>query len=128
MTSMAAGLVSPVFAGREAELTLLAGAFEDAAGGTPHTVLTGAEARGGQSRLGTEVHPTVADRAMVLAGGCVERGAGGLPYAPFTAALRRLVRARGAAEVAGLLPGQTAGELGVLLPDFGTRQRAPTPG
>ena len=89
---MAAGLVSPVFAGREAELMLLAGAFEDAAGGTPRTVLTGAEAGGGKSRLVTEFTATVADRAMVLAGGCVELGAGGLPYAPFTAALRLLVR------------------------------------
>jgi hypothetical protein len=95
---------------------LLASAFDDAADGTPRTVLTGAEAGGGKSRLVTEFTATVADRTMVLAGGCVELGAGGLPYAPFTAALRRLVRARGAAEVAGLLPGQTAGELGVLLP------------
>src|SRR6266516_930810 len=124
MRTMAAGLVSPVFAGREAELTLLAGAFEDAAGGTPRTVLTGAEAGGGKSRLVAEFTATVGDRAMVLAGGCVELGAGGLPYAPFTAALRQLVRARGAADVAGLLPDQAAGELGVLLPDFGT----PSPG
>src|ERR1700759_4851925 len=128
MRDMAAGLVSPVFAGRDAELMLLAGAFEDAAGGTPRTVLTGAEAGGGKSRLVTEFTATVADRAMVLAGGCVELGAGGLPYAPFTAALRRLVRARGAAEVAGLLPGQTAGELGVLLPDFGTPPAGADPG
>ena len=35
MRAMTAGLVSPVFAGRKAELMLLAGAFEDAAGGTP---------------------------------------------------------------------------------------------
>jgi len=117
---MAAGLVSPVFAGREAELRLLADAFEDAADGTPRTVLTGAEAGGGKSRLVTEFTATLGDRALVLAGGCVELGAGGLPYAPFTAALRRLVRARGAAAVAGLLPGQIAGELGVLLPDLGT--------
>jgi DNA-binding CsgD family transcriptional regulator len=120
MRDMTAGLVSPVFAGREAELTLLADAFEDAAGGTPRTVLVGAEAGGGKSRLVGEFAETVRDRALVLAGGCVEVGAGGLPYAPFTAALRQLARARGAAGVAGLLPGQAAGELGVLLPDFGT--------
>jgi predicted ATPase len=107
---------------------LLASAFEDAAGGTPRTVLTGAEAGGGKSRLITEFTATVADRALVLAGGCVELGAGGLPYAPFTAALRRLVRARGAAEVAGLLPDQTAGELGMLLPDFGTPPAGADPG
>jgi DNA-binding CsgD family transcriptional regulator/tetratricopeptide (TPR) repeat protein len=128
MRTMAAGLVSPVFAGREAELTLLADAFEDAAAGTPRTVLAGAEAGGGKSRLVTEFTGTVGDRALVLTGACVELGAGGLPYAPFTAALRQLVRARGAAEVAGLLPGQAAGELGVLLPGFGTPSAGADPG
>src|ERR1700748_3946627 len=115
MRDMAAGWVSPVFGGREAELMLLASAFYDAVSGTPRTVLTGAEAGGGKSRLVTEFTATVADRAMVLAGGCVELGAGGLPYAPFTAALRRLVRARGAAGGAGLLPGPAARQLGVAL-------------
>ena len=43
----------------------------------------------------------------------------GLPYAPFAAALRELVRERGAAEVAALLPGQGAAELAALLPEFG---------
>jgi predicted ATPase len=120
MKDMAKGLVSPAFAGREAELALLAGAFEAAADGTPGTVLLGAEAGGGKSRLAGEFTHAVRDRALVLAGGCVELGAGGLPYAPFTAALRQLARARGVAEVAALLRGQGAGELGVLLPDFGT--------
>ena len=107
---------------------LLASAFDDAAGSTPRTVLTAAEAGGGKSRLVTEFTATVGDRAMVLTGGCVELGAGGLPYAPFTAALRQLVRARGAAEVAGMLPGHAAGELGVLLPDFGTPPAGADPG
>ena len=128
MRNMGAGLVSPVFAGRKAELTLLADAFEDAAAGTPRTVLTGAEAGGGKSRLVTEFTATVGNRALVLAGGCVELGAGGLPYAPFTAALRQLVRGRGAAEVAGLLPGRAAGELAVLLPDFGAPPEGADPG
>jgi DNA-binding CsgD family transcriptional regulator len=125
---MAAGLVSPVFAGREAELALLAGAFEDATGGTPRTVLTGAEAGGGKSRLVTEFTATVADHALILVGGCVELAAGGLPYTPFTAALRQLVRQRGAGEIAGLLPGQAAGELGALLPDFGQPSAGADPG
>jgi DNA-binding CsgD family transcriptional regulator/tetratricopeptide (TPR) repeat protein len=125
---MATGLVSPVFVGREAELTLLADAIEDASGGRPRTVLAGAEAGGGKSRLITEFVATVGDRALVLTGGCVGLGAGGLPYAPFTAALRQLVRARGAAEVAGLLPGQAAGELGALLPGFGTPPAGADPG
>jgi predicted ATPase len=128
MRDMAAGLVSKVFAGREAELTLLAGALEDASGGTPRTVLTGAEAGGGKSRLIAEFLAAAGDRALVLAGGCVGLDAGGLPYAPFTAALRQLVRARGAAEVAGLLPGQAAGELGALLPGFGAPPAGADPG
>ena len=102
--------MSPVFAGREAELALLAGAFQGAAAGTPGTVLIGAEAGGGKSRLASECAGSVRDHALVLAGGCVELAAGGLPYAPFTAMLRQLARARGAAQVAALLSGQGAGD------------------
>jgi hypothetical protein len=50
MNDMASGMASPVFAGREAEFMLLARAFEAAVGGTPGTVLIGAEAGGGKSR------------------------------------------------------------------------------
>ena len=117
-------MVSPVLAGRAGELAVLTEAFDAAAGGKPATVLVGGEAGGGKSRLTAEFAARVQDRAVVLAGGCVELAAGGLPYAPFAAALRELVRARGAAEVAALLPGQTAGELALLLPGFG----APPPG
>jgi DNA-binding CsgD family transcriptional regulator len=113
-------VVSPVFAGREAELAVLASAFDDAVGRVPGTVLVGAEAGGGKSRLVGEFAARVAGRALVLAGGCVELSAAGLPYAPFTGALRQLVRERGAAEVAALLPGDAVGELAGLLPDFGT--------
>jgi DNA-binding CsgD family transcriptional regulator/tetratricopeptide (TPR) repeat protein len=112
-------VVSPVFAGRDAELAVLADAFSAAAGGTPGTVLVGAEAGGGKSRLATEFTARVRARARVLAGGCVELSAAGLPYAPFAAALRELVRERGAAEVTALLPGQVPGELAMLLPGFG---------
>ena len=117
-------MVSPVFAGRDAELAVLAAAFGEAAGGTPGTVLIGAEAGGGKSRLVTEFTGRVGTRARVLTGGCVELSAAGLPSAPFAAALRELVRERGAAEVTALLPGQAAGELAALLPGFG----APPPG
>jgi ATP/maltotriose-dependent transcriptional regulator MalT len=112
-------VVSPVFAGREAELTALASAFDDAADGMPGTVLVGAEAGGGKSRLVDEFAARVAGRALVLAGGCVDLSAAGLPYAPFTAALRQLVRERGTAEVAALLGGRGTGELAGLLPEFG---------
>lgn len=82
--------------------------------------LVGAEAGGGKSRLAAEFTAQVRGRALVLAGACVDLGAAGLPYAPFTAALRELVRERGAAEVTGLLPGHDAGELAGLLPELGS--------
>src|SRR5262245_55911566 len=113
-------VVSAVFAGRQAELAVLAGALEDAAGGLPGVVLVGAEAGGGKSRLVDEFAAGVAGRALVLDGGCVELSAAGLPYAPFTAVLRQLVRDRGAVEVIGLLGGRGTGELAGLLPEFGT--------
>jgi predicted ATPase len=117
-------MLSPVFAGREDELAVLAAAFGAAASGSPATVLVGAEAGGGKSRLAAEFAARVRDRALVLAGGCVELMSGGLPYAPFAAALRELVRERGVAAVAALLPGHAAGELAALLPEFGA---APAP-
>ena len=116
MTSRA---VSPVFAGREAELTALARAFDDAASGLTATVLVGAEAGGGKSRLVGEFAARLDGRALVLAGGCVELAGAGLPYAPFTAALRQLVRERGTVGVAELLGGRDTGELARLLPQFG---------
>ena len=116
---VAMGTVSPVFAGREHELEVLAGAFTAAAGGTPAFVLLGGEAGGGKSRLAAEFAAGVSGRARLLTGGCVELSGPGLPYAPFAAAVRGLVRERGAAEVAALLPGQSAGELATLLPGFG---------
>ena len=113
------GVVSPVFVGRAGELAVLGEAFTAAAGGTPGVVLVGAEAGGGKSRLAAEFATRVAGIAQVLTGGCVELTGPGLPYAPFTAALRQLVRDRGAAEVTALLPGPGAGELAALLPGLG---------
>jgi DNA-binding CsgD family transcriptional regulator len=117
--NVARGAVSPVFAGRENELAVLADAFDTATGRTPGIVLIGAEAGVGKSRLIAEFTTRTADRALVLSGGCVELSAAAMPYAPFAAALRELVRARGAAQVAELLPGPRAGELAALLPEFG---------
>jgi hypothetical protein len=110
---------SPVFVGREAELAVLGRAFSAAADGTAGTVLIGADAGGGKSRLVSEFAANVADKALVLTGGCVDVGAAGLPYAPFTAMLRELVRSLGSADVASLLPRGDCGELAVLLPEFG---------
>ena len=46
--------MSAVFAGRDAELAVLASALEDAARAVPRVVLVGAEADGGKSRLVAE--------------------------------------------------------------------------
>ena len=119
VTRRAANPVSPVFVGREAELSALMTAFEEAAGGAPAAVLIGAESGGGKSRLVSEFTALVPGNTMVLAGGCVDLGSAGLPYAPFTAALRDLIRERGAAELTGLLPGNHPGELAGLLPELG---------
>ncbi|HVV58942.1 MAG TPA: AAA family ATPase [Gaiellaceae bacterium] len=112
--------MSPVFAGRTGELAALSAAFDAAVDRVPTTVLVTAEAGGGKSRLVREFASAVHDRAVVLVGGCVETSAGELPYAPFSAALRNLVRRRGAAEIGALLPGPGTGELARLLPEFGT--------
>src|SRR5271166_5409087 len=96
--TVATGTGSPVFAGRDDELSVLAAAFGTAAGGTPGVVLLGAEAGGGKSRLTAEFAARVRDRARVLAGACVELSA---------------------AEVAALLPGPGARELATMLPEFG---------
>jgi hypothetical protein len=119
MSAMPGGTASPVFVGRTAELAALGHAFRAAADGTAGTVLITADAGGGKSRLVSEFAAQAAGRALVLSGGCVELGAAGLPYAPFTAMLRALVRSRGAAEVASLLPRGDPGELAMLLPDLG---------
>jgi hypothetical protein len=119
MNGMPSGEASPVFVGRDAELALLERALDVASSGTAGTVLIGAESGAGKSRLISEFAAKARDRALVLIGGCVEVSAAALPYAPITALLRKLVRSRGAGEVAALLPGNQAAELAVLLPEFG---------
>jgi DNA-binding CsgD family transcriptional regulator/tetratricopeptide (TPR) repeat protein len=109
-----------VIVGREVEAGVLEGAFGAAVDGMPQVVLVGAEAGGGKSRLVSEFTARVRDRALVLYGGCVPLGAAGLPYAPINAALRGLVRDRGAGRIRGLLPGGDAGELTVLVPELGS--------
>jgi DNA-binding CsgD family transcriptional regulator/tetratricopeptide (TPR) repeat protein len=111
--------VSPVFAGRDAELAVLAAAYERACGAGPAVVLVGGEAGVGKSRLVREFAAGVrAGGARVLEGGGQEHGADGLPLAAFVTALRRLVRELGAEQVAALLPGGSRA-LARLLPDLG---------
>ena len=101
-------------------MQMLAEAFAGVAGGTPGVLLLGGEAGAGKSRLVAEFTAQVRGRALVLAGGCIDLGGTGLAYAPFMALLLELVRQRGAAEVAALLPGNGPGELARLLPQLGS--------
>ncbi|MEO3807910.1 AAA family ATPase [Sphaerisporangium sp. B11E5] len=113
-------MVSPVFVGRKAELDTLADAFEQARKQAASAVLLGGEAGGGKTRLVTRFTEEAGYAgAHILVGGCVELSSMGLAYAPFTAALRQLVRERGAPEVAALLPDGAARDLARLLPEFG---------
>ncbi len=120
-------LVSPRLAGRESELSALAQAFADVCGGTQRTLLIGAEAGGGKSRLIREFAERVRGDALLLSGGCVEQSEAGLPYAPFTAALRELVRARGVADIGALLGAGGTSDLARLLPEFGASPSASDP-
>ncbi|MEU6716030.1 AAA family ATPase [Nonomuraea sp. NPDC046802] len=112
--------VSPVFVGREDELTALSESFDEARKGRATAVLLGGEAGVGKTRLVQRfAERCAADGAHVLFGGCVELSTEGLAYAPFTAALRQLVREQGPAPVTALLPEGAQRDLARLLPEFG---------
>ncbi|MFB4312405.1 AAA family ATPase [Actinomadura sp. GTD37] len=102
------GTVSPVFAGRAAEMAELRDAHARACAGEPAAVLVGGEAGGGKTRLVAEFTRDL----RALTGGCLELGAASLPYAPFSAVLRRL----GRDTVASLMPGTALPELARLMP------------
>ncbi|MFB6893074.1 AAA family ATPase [Kitasatospora sp. NPDC056327] len=116
--------VSPVFVGRDPELTDLTAALGRAGTGAPQTVLIGGEAGVGKTRLLEEFLQVACDRgALTTLGGCLEVGAEGLPFAPLATALRRLHRAVGPdleTAAAGL-----EGHLARLLPDFGEADGEP---
>ena len=110
-----ARVTSPVFVGRHAELTWLAGGLARVHGGGPAALLIGGDAGIGKSRLIREFAMTTGPAARVLIGRCPELGAVGLPYAPFTDVLRLLVRDPATARLASP-PGS---ELTRLLPELG---------
>ncbi|MFD2356204.1 AAA family ATPase [Nonomuraea ferruginea] len=112
--------MSPVFVGRQEQLTALADAFAEAGAGNATAVLLGGEAGVGKTRLVQCFAEQVArDGARVLGGGCVELSTEGLAYAPFTAVLRQLVREHGTGGIAALLPDGAERDLARLLPEFG---------
>ncbi|MDX6353988.1 MAG: hypothetical protein QOF98_891, partial [Streptomyces sp.] len=110
--------LSPVFIGRDAELTRLASALAAADGGEPQAVLIGGEAGVGKTRLTEELLARArAAGAVTAVGACVEIGADGLPFAPVSTALRDLYGTLGA-ELLTAAAGQEA-ELARLLPELG---------
>jgi DNA-binding CsgD family transcriptional regulator/tetratricopeptide (TPR) repeat protein len=120
LDDMLGRMVSPVFVGREAELTNLAEAYDESRRGGTTAVLLGGEAGVGKTRLVSRFAEEAARAgAQVLVGGCVELSTEGLAYAPFTAVLRQLVRERGRDEVVSLLPDGARRDLARLLPEFG---------
>ncbi|MGH3240496.1 MAG: ATP-binding protein, partial [Spirillospora sp.] len=116
-------VVSPVFAGRVAELAALRAAHARACAGEAAAVLVGGEAGGGKTRLVAEFGRGL----RTVTGACLDLDAASLPYAPFTAILRQVGRdgvvslmpAAALPELARLMPGLTAGE---PPPDDGTGQ------
>jgi DNA-binding CsgD family transcriptional regulator len=120
---------SPVLVGRSGQLMALEAALAQAGRGGSPAVMIGGEAGVGKSRLVREFAERARGAgARVLTGGCLELGADSVPFAPFIAVLRGLVRDLGAAGVAGLLPGGSAGELARLLPELGEPAGTDDPG
>ncbi|MFE7193195.1 AAA family ATPase [Kitasatospora sp. NPDC057541] len=116
--------VSPVFVGRDPELTDLMDALHRAGRGEPQTVLIGGEAGVGKTRLLEEFLRRADDRGVLTTdGGCLEIGAEGLPYAPLATALRRLHRCLGT-DLEHAAAGME-GHLARLLPDFGEADGEP---
>lgn len=123
---MFAQATSPLFAGRETELDVLARAFDAAAQGTPVMMLVAGEAGCGKSRLVREFASRIVSDAtppLVLSGECPDIGGPELPYAPFAGVVRDLIRQRGMAEVAELVPHEAISELAAVLPEFGPPAR-----
>ncbi|WP_173100856.1 ATP-binding protein [Actinomadura verrucosospora] len=114
------GPVSPVFAGRTAELAALRAAHDRARAGGAAAVLVAAEAGGGKTRLVEEFTRDV----RALTGCCLDLGAASLPYAPFSAILRRL----GRDAVTALMPAAALPELARLMPALSAAAPPPDDG
>ncbi|MET9311040.1 AAA family ATPase [Kribbella sp. NPDC003505] len=111
--------VSPLMAGRQAELDLLIEAFKDAGQGSTRTVLISGEAGVGKTRLIREFSDRLPSGTRYLSGACPDQSDAGLPYAPFRSMLRDLAREYGASGIAALIGEPSRDELARLLPDLG---------
>jgi DNA-binding SARP family transcriptional activator len=113
---------SAAFVGRQRELSELAGALRDAAGGQGRLFLLTGEPGIGKSRIAEELaRHARAQGADVLVGRCWE--AGGAPaFWPWVQSLRSYVRVNDRDELAGEL-GPGAAEVAAILPEL--RERIP---
>ncbi|EJC83623.1 transcriptional regulator, luxR family [Rhizobium leguminosarum bv. trifolii WSM2297] len=125
---MSTSLRKSLFSGRAAELDAMESAFRDVSGGRQRSILLGAEAGGGKSRLVEEFTGRLSGRALILKGGCIEQRESALPYAPVTAVLHELVQLRGAPSSRSLVGAEGARELAWLLPEFGETSERFDPG
>jgi ATP/maltotriose-dependent transcriptional regulator MalT len=115
---MARRLSSPVFVGRQSELTRLQSAADAGRSGHPGLVLVGGEAGVGKTRLLAELVTRQRDTGwLVLEGAAIAVGAEGLPFEPFIAAFRSAVRALGVERVAALA-GPNLPDLARLVPEL----------
>jgi DNA-binding CsgD family transcriptional regulator/tetratricopeptide (TPR) repeat protein len=117
---VSAGLVSPVFVGRQDELAEIRDVLGQAAEGRPGCLLVGGEAGIGKTRLIDEAGKlATADGVRVITGHCVQLSGGGLPFAPLIDALRQLLRTMPADELDAAL-GIARPHLARLLPGLET--------
>jgi DNA-binding CsgD family transcriptional regulator/tetratricopeptide (TPR) repeat protein len=115
---MSAGVVSPVFVGRRAEMASLTALMRRAEGRDPAFALIGGEAGVGKTRLLGELGSQASAAGFsVLVGQCIELGAEGLPFAPLVDALRALARTMPADELSEVL-GPAGPGLARLLPEL----------
>ena len=109
---------SATFVGRAAELAALDDALEAAESGRTTTVLIGADAGVGKSRLLTRWNERAQSRRIrVVVGSCMDVGDSGPAFAPVVQAMRRLFRSLDAAGVETVL-GEDRTALARLLPDL----------
>ncbi|WP_431074577.1 helix-turn-helix transcriptional regulator [Microbacterium phyllosphaerae] len=116
---------SATMVGREAELAIVRGFFDQAVEGVPVAVLVEGEAGIGKSRLLREFGAEVANRADVHVGWCLDLGASRTPFGPLTGILRSIVALMGADRVRDQL-GVGVEALGMLLPELNPTDRSQT--
>lgn len=116
---------SATMVGREAELAIVRGFFDQVVEGVPVAVLVEGEAGIGKSRLLREFGAEVANRADVHVGWCLDLGASRTPFGPLTGILRSIVALMGADRVRDQL-GVGVEALGMLLPELNPTDRSQT--